>query len=81
VEERVNARPHPAKGILAVRRISNRQIAAQYNGGTSAHFIGRVLNGYIRPPSAFRAWLAGYLDVPAAELFHNEPSADSSTAA
>lgn len=61
--------PHPAKGILANRRIPNTRIALVY--GASPHFIGRVLNGWTPPPKRFRAWLADYLDLPEADLFHD----------
>ena len=61
--------PHPAKGELAVRRITNRQVAAAY--GSSEHFVGRVLNGWQAPPSRFRALVAEMLDAPESDLFHN----------
>lgn len=57
----------PAKGVLARRRITNRAVAAAY--GCSWHYVGKVLNGYEAPSRAFRGFLAGYLGVPADQLF------------
>ena len=59
--------PPPAKGIVALRRIPNRQIADAYQ--CSPHYVGRVLNGLQPPSTNFRAFLAEYLDLPEAELF------------
>lgn len=60
--------PHPAKGLLAARRISVSAIAREY--GCSSHFAGRVLNGWTRPPRRFRAFLSQRLGRPEADLFH-----------
>jgi len=62
--------PHPAKGHLAVRRITNRQVADAY--GSSEHFVGRVLNGWLTPPARFRALVADMLGVDEVELFRDE---------
>jgi transcriptional regulator with XRE-family HTH domain len=61
--------PHPAKAVLALRRITNRAIAQHL--GVSAHYVGRVLNGYVKPSARVRAGLAEYLQVPVAELFRD----------
>lgn len=61
--------PHPAKGELAVRRISNRDVARGY--GCSEHYVGRVLNGFSAPSTGFRAYLAELLEADEADLFHD----------
>lgn len=57
----------PAKAVLAMRRITNRRIAAAY--GATEHYVGRVMNGSQPPSSRFREFLAAFLDVPEDELF------------
>lgn len=61
--------PHPAKGELAVRRITNRRLAADY--GCSETFVCRVLNGWQPPPARFRALVAETVNLPESELFHD----------
>jgi transcriptional regulator with XRE-family HTH domain len=63
------ATPLPAKGVLAIRRISNRRVARLY--GAHEVYIGRVLNGYERPSPRFRAFLSELLDVSESELFQD----------
>lgn len=63
-------RPHPAKGELAVRRISNRQVAAALE--LSEQHTGRVLNGFERVSPRFRRKLSKSLGLPANELFHDD---------
>ena len=58
---------HPAKGILAVRRLTQRDVAAGI--GCNATYLCSVLNGERRPSSAFQSRLAQYLGVPVSELF------------
>ncbi len=60
--------PQPAKAALALRRISNRQVAAIL--GCSEHWVGRVLNGYVPPPDTFKRSLSALLDEPVESLFH-----------
>lgn len=64
------AQPVPAKGILAMRRITNRAVADGY--GASELWVGRVLNGREPPSRRFRAWLADYLDADESELFDSD---------
>lgn len=59
---------HPAKGVLAVRRISQTSVALGY--GASPHFVGRVLNGIVNAPPRFRAYVAQLLDLSEGELFY-----------
>lgn len=59
--------PQPAKAILAMRRTTNRRVAAATN--TSEHYVGRVLNGYYKPSAAFRRSVAALLDLPESELW------------
>ena len=60
-------RAHPAKGVLAVRRMSQRDTAAAI--GCHPVYLCAVLNGERRASAAFQARLAQYLGVPASELF------------
>jgi transcriptional regulator with XRE-family HTH domain len=69
------AEPLYAKAVCAGRRITNRELAAAY--GSSASWMGRVLNGRDRPSPRFREWLSEYLGLPAEELF--APAADRLT--
>ncbi len=64
---------HPAKGILAIRRITIRRAAATI--GISELVLGRILNGYERPSARVRAGLAALLSLPEAQLFLEEPLA------
>jgi hypothetical protein len=61
--------PHPAKGVLATRRISNRRVARAL--ACSPTWVGRVLNGHVPAPERFRSGLAELLDYPEALLFHD----------
>ena len=63
--------PQPAKAFLALRRITNRQVAAYL--GVTPDWVGRVLNGYARPPDRFRAAVAELTGVSEAQLFRIEP--------
>lgn len=63
--------PQPAKGRLALRRISNRAIARGYE--CSEHYVGRVLNGYVPASAGFRDYVAQLLGTPEDELFHPAP--------
>lgn len=58
---------HPAKGVLAVRRISQREAAAAI--GCNAAYLCSVLNGAVRPGARFRQRLATYLGEPEERLF------------
>lgn len=66
--------PQPAKGILALRRITNRQVASSL--GCSTAWVGRVLNGHVEPPERFRQALSSLLDTPISELFREEAEND-----
>ncbi len=62
--------PQPARGVIAMRRLSIRAVAKQI--GHNEHWVGRVLNGYGRPSPEFRRALSELLGVPESELFHDE---------
>ena len=62
--------PQPAKGILALLRITNRQVADHLN--VSPEWVGRVLNGYVKPPKRFKAAVADLTDTPEADLFRSD---------
>lgn len=59
--------PQPAKGILAMRRIRNVDVAAAT--GRSHHYVGRVLNGWQAPSPEFRAAVAELVSLPENALF------------
>lgn len=61
---------HPAKAELAVRRVSIRAVAERIP--VSAHYLGRVLNGYARPTARIVEGLERVLGRPRDELFHPE---------
>jgi transcriptional regulator with XRE-family HTH domain len=63
--------PQPAKALLAVRDITNAQIASDL--GYSVHWVGRVLNGHVHPSDEFAGRLADYLNLPVADLFVDDP--------
>jgi transcriptional regulator with XRE-family HTH domain len=69
------ASPIPAKAIIALRRLTNRQIAADL--GVSPAYVGRVLNGQQLASRRFREALADYLDRPRHELFDDEVPAEN----
>ena len=60
-------RPHPIKALLAVRRITNADLASEV--GCNPGTLGRVLNGYVAPWPALRERCAIYPDVLETELF------------
>jgi transcriptional regulator with XRE-family HTH domain len=62
--------PQPAKGHLALARITNADLARRL--GCSPTWVGRVLNGYNRPPAKFRRVVAELLSKPESELFFPE---------
>jgi transcriptional regulator with XRE-family HTH domain len=66
--------PQPAKGVLAMARIRNTEVARRL--GCSAIWVGRVLNGEQRPPERFRKVVAELVGKPESELFvwDNEPA-------
>jgi len=63
-------KPQPAKGILALRRITNRELARHL--GCTPEWVGRVLNGYVRPPDRLKAAVAELTGAPESELFREE---------
>lgn len=63
----------PAKGLLALRRLTVRQAAADTNYCT--HYVGQILNRKIPPTAEFARRFSEYLDVPAEELFDDPVSA------
>jgi transcriptional regulator with XRE-family HTH domain len=68
----MSPRPQPPAAVLRQRRLSNRQVARALR--RNAHHLGRVLNGYVPASPKLRRELAGFLDLPEAELFrHDEP--------
>lgn len=68
--------PLPAKAILASRRISNRAVAASFSPGMSAHYVGRILNGFLPPSPRFRAGVAAMTGLAEETLFPLDPPAD-----
>jgi transcriptional regulator with XRE-family HTH domain len=70
--------PQPAKGYLAVARITNTDLARRL--GCSQTWVGRVLNGYNRPPARFRQVVGELLGKPEAELFLPENRGDGEAA-
>lgn len=62
--------PQPAKGILALRRITNVELAAATS--RSHHYVGRVLNGWQAPSPEFRAAVADLVGLPESALFRDD---------
>lgn len=62
--------PQPAKGILAMQRTSNARVARLY--GCSPHYVGRVLNGYEKPPARFELFLSELTGQSTSTLFREE---------
>ncbi len=62
---------HPAKGILAVQRLTLREVAEQI--GMNSQVVGRMLNGRAAASPRFRRDLSRVLDRPESELFVAEP--------
>ncbi len=62
--------PHPAKGVLVSRRITNRSVAITL--GMSELVVGRWLNGFGHPSPRFRAGLAELLGEPQVALFRDD---------
>ena len=67
---------HPARGILAIRRISVRQAAATI--GVSEQFLGRCLLGHVPPSQRVRDGLSRLLNVPTSDLFFDQQAFDRS---
>lgn len=65
------AEAQPAKGVLAMRRISQREAARAI--GCTATYLCSVLNGAVAPSEQFRQRLALYLNEPAEQLFRPRP--------
>lgn len=65
--------PQPAKGHLALARISNRTVATRYE--CSEWFVSRVLNGYLPAPARFRAMVAELLGLSEAACFRSSEPA------
>lgn len=65
--------PQPAKAWLAIRRISNTEVAASTH--RTPAWVGRVLNGYASPSAEFRRDLSALLGQPEEVLFR-EPGPD-----
>lgn len=63
--------PQPVKGVLALRRITNRQVAASFDPPITEHYVGRVLNGQENPSPRFRLALACLLGMPEEALFRS----------
>lgn len=62
--------PQPAKGILALRRLTNRRVAIATN--RSEQYVGRVLNGWQAPSQEFRAAVAELVGLPESTLFRDD---------
>ena len=63
--------PQPVKALLALRDIRQADLARAV--GKSEHFIGRILNGREVPSADLAQAIAEYLDVPAEDLFTDDP--------
>lgn len=70
--------PQPAKGELARQRIPNTRVARAAD--CTAEWVGRVLNGYNRPPERLRKVIAELVGKPESELFYDwdEPAGAAS---
>ena len=64
---------HPAKGELANRRITIRQLSQEFH--RSEGYISRCLNGYLKPSAGLRAAIAEKLGLPEDQLFHADGDA------
>jgi hypothetical protein len=62
--------PHPARGVLAMRRISIRHIAQRL--GLHPITVGRMLLGQQRATPRFRVGLAVLLRLPESALFRDD---------
>jgi len=65
------ASPHPAKAVLASRRVSVRGVAREL--GFSEWHVSRVLNGAVPASPRFRAALCELLSMREEELFYVQP--------
>ncbi len=61
--------PHPARAVMAQRRMTIRALAAEV--GVNANTLGRVLNGRADPWPALRKKVALALGMPETALFHD----------
>ncbi len=68
--------PQPAVAVLALRRITRRQI--QLELGMSEDWLRRQLNGYAEPCRPLRAALPTLLGLPESELFRPGPVDEAS---
>lgn len=59
--------PQPAKALITASGRTIKDVAAEV--GVNAHYLGRVLNGYVEPWPALRASLSTCLGVPESGLF------------
>jgi len=59
--------PEPAKAVLALRRLTNREIALRL--GLSELVVGRYLNGWVPASARFRAGLSELLGEPESAPF------------
>ena len=64
--------PEPAKGVLAVMRISVRRVAEE--AGVSIGFASRALNGYVTPSPKVRSAVQRLTGRPASDLFRETSS-------
>ena len=62
--------PQPIKGVLAMRRITNKRAAEAI--GVHPVSLARFVNGFQEPGSRIRKALAAFLGVPASTLFRPE---------
>lgn len=61
--------PQPAKAVLAMQRITNREVCRVT--GFSDVFVGRSLNGYVSPSAPLRRAVAELTHMPEADLFRS----------
>jgi transcriptional regulator with XRE-family HTH domain len=62
--------PHPAVGILAMRRITRREVARHL--GVSENWVGLQLLGHEKASRPFRQGLSELLGIPEVELFDED---------
>jgi hypothetical protein len=67
-------RPHPIRGVLAMRRTTIRAFGAEV--GCNPNTLGRVVNGHIPAWPALRRRCAERLGLPERELFADGAEAD-----
>lgn len=71
--------PHPVVAVLAMRRVTKRELALAY--GCSEHYVSRVLLGHAQPSARFRKFVPDHLGVSPAEVWADESERSMEAAA